>query len=125
VLPLKITGAPTQVTRVMVGRVELISNEQRAALARLSAGPCPDLAAVKKAAFEALRKSTMSVVEKEAFYRGEKPLSALGITIPPLIEDYLSMGRFRDALIVHEQQLHPSPALAQFIKDNGLVSGEK
>jgi hypothetical protein len=121
VLPLKITGAPTEITRVMVGRIELITDEQKAALARLATGPCPDLASVKKAAQDALQKSTLPKDEVAAFYRGEKPLSALGIPLPPLVQDYLSLGRFRDALIVHEQQQHPSVALAQFIKDNGLA----
>ena len=48
----------------------------------------------------------------------------LGITIPPLVQDYLSLGRFRDALVVHEEQQHPTASLAQFIKDNGLASQE-
>jgi len=121
VLPLKVTGAPTDITRVMVGRIELITDNQYSALARLAAGPCPDLASVKKAAQEALKNSKLPKEEINAFYRGEKPLSDLGITIPPLVQDYLSLGRFRDALIVHEQQQHPSVALAQFIKDNQLV----
>jgi hypothetical protein len=121
VLPLKITGAPTKITRVMVGRIELISDAQKATLAKLAAGPCPDLAAVKKAADGALDQGKLSDSEKRAFYDGEKPLSDLGIVIPPLVQDYLSLGRFRDALIVHEQQERPSAALAQFIKDNSLA----
>ncbi|MEJ0000048.1 MAG: hypothetical protein WDO13_13285 [Verrucomicrobiota bacterium] len=40
--------------------------------------------------------------------------------MPPRVRDYLSLGRFRDALIIHEQAYHPSPALAQFIRDNQL-----
>jgi hypothetical protein len=123
VLPLKITGAPTEITRVMVGRIELIADAEKAALARLATGPCPDLAAVKKAAQDALQNTKLSKDEVDSFYRGEKPLGKLGITIPPLVQDYLSLGRFRDALIVHEQQQHPSAALAQFIKDNQLASG--
>ncbi len=124
VLPLKITGAPTEITRVMVGRIELIADAQKAALARLAVGPCPDLGAVKKTAEDAIKKGKLSDQEKQAFYAGEKPLSDLGITIPPLVQDYLSLGRFRDALVVHEQQQHPSAALAQFIKDNALASQE-
>jgi hypothetical protein len=121
VLPLKVTGAPTNITRVMVGRIELVTDAQRTALARLSEGPCPDLSSLKKAARAALETSMLPKTELEAFYRGEKPLSELGITIPPLVQDYLSLGRFRDALVVHEQQEHPSAALAQFIKDNQLT----
>jgi len=125
VLPLKISGAPTDITRVMIGRIELINDEQKAALARLAAGPCPDLASVKQAAFNALEKGHLTDAQKEPFYSGEKPLSELGIAIPPLVQDYLSLGRFRDALIVHEQQQHASPALAQFIKDNSLAQAKE
>ena len=120
VLSLKITGAPTKITRVMIGRIELITAAQKAALARLAAGPCPDLAAVKQAAYDALAKGKLSKEEKDAFYSGEKPLIELGIPIPPLVRDYLSLGRFRDALIVHEEELHPTPSLAQFIAENQL-----
>jgi hypothetical protein len=122
VLPLKITGAPTEITRVMVGRIELITAAQKAALARLAAGPCPDLATIKQSANDALESGKLTDEQKQAFYSGDKPLSELGITIPPLVQDYLNLGRFRDALVVHEQQLHPSTALAQFIEDNRLVS---
>ncbi|MEJ0000049.1 MAG: hypothetical protein WDO13_13290 [Verrucomicrobiota bacterium] len=59
-LPLKITGAPARVTRVMIGRIELISPEQRAALARLAAGPCPDLATLKQAAQQALNRQALT-----------------------------------------------------------------
>jgi hypothetical protein len=37
------------------------------------------------------------------------------------VQDYLNLGRFRDALIVHEEQQHSSAALAQFIKDKSLA----
>ena len=120
VLPLTITGAPTEITRVMVGRVELITDAQKAALARLSAGPCPDLAAVKQAALTALQNSNLPKDQGDAFYSGEKPLSDLGIPIPPLVQDYLSLGRFRDALIVHEHAQHSTAALAKFILENRL-----
>jgi hypothetical protein len=121
-LPLQINGAATEITRVIVGRIELITDTQKAALARLSTGPCPDLAAIKQAAFTVLSKGSLTEQQKLPFYSGEEPLSDLGITVPPLVQDYLSLGRFRDALIIHEQQQHPSTSLAQFIKDNQLAS---
>jgi hypothetical protein len=120
-LPLTITGATTQITRVMVGRIELISDDEKAALARMAAGPVPNLNELRSAAENALDQRKLSVPEKRAYYGGEKPLSDLGIPIPLFVQDYLSLGRFRDALIVHEQQTHPSPVLAQFIKENQLL----
>jgi hypothetical protein len=124
VLPLAISGTPVQITRVMVGRIELISDEQRQTLARLGAGPCPDLQAIKEEANNALQAPTVSKAERELYYNGTKPLSDLGVTIPPWVQAYLSLGRFRDALIVHEEEQHPTPALAQFIKDNQLAPRE-
>ena len=121
VLPLTITGAPVDITRVMVGRIELVTNEQQAALFILAEGPPPNLAAVKQAAQNALNAGKLPKAEIDAFYRGEKPLTELGIPIPPLVRDYLSLGRFRDALIVHEQSTRPSKALEQFIRENSLV----
>jgi hypothetical protein len=122
VLPLTITGAPVEVTRVMIGRIELVTDAQKAALARLSGGPCPDLNALKQSASDALEHGKLTDNEKRAYYDGEKPLGDLGIPIPPLVQDYFSLGRFRDALIVHELQLRPTPALTQFVEDNRLVT---
>ena len=118
VLPLKIAGAPARVTRVMVGRVELITDPQREALARLAAGPAPDLAAARAAADTALRGGQLSAADVTAFYTGEKRLTDLGIPLTPPVQDYLSMGRFRDALIMNEQRLRPTTALARLIKDS-------
>ena len=109
VLPLQVTGAPTDITRVMVGRIELVTDAQKAALSRLAAGPCPDLQAFKNAATDALGKEQVSDAVRKAYFTGEKPLTDLGVAMPPLIADYLSLGRFRDALIVHEQQQHLAP----------------
>jgi hypothetical protein len=121
VLPLTVTGAPTEITRVMVGRIELITDAQKAALARLAEDPSPDLAAVKKAALDVLQSGKIPKNEVDAFYRGEKPLNDLGITIPPLVQDYLNLGRFRDALVVHEHEQHSTPALSKFILENRLM----
>jgi hypothetical protein len=49
-----------------------------------------------------------------------KPLRDLGIPIPSLVQDYLDLGRFRDALVLREQQLHLTDSLAQFIKQNQI-----
>jgi hypothetical protein len=121
-LPLTITGAPVEVTRVMVGRIELISDEQKKALARLKQEGPPNLMALKQAAYEAMQSGRYSKQEQAEFDSGTRPLSDLGITLSPSVRDYLSLGRFRDALIVHEQAEHPSDNLARFIHDNGLAA---
>jgi hypothetical protein len=123
VLPLKVTGAPVAITRVMVGRIELISPEQKATLARLAREPYADLAALKRDATQLLNTSPrFKMQEKAGFESGERPLSELGLTLSPGVRDYLSLGRFRDALIVHEEQVHPSDNFARFIKENDLAA---
>ena len=121
-LPLYISGAPVEITRVMVGRIELISDEEKAALVRLAKGPYPDLVGLKKHVQEAIDNGKFSEQERQEFYTGARPLTDLGISLSPSVCDYLSLGRFRDALIVHEQQTHPSDNLARFIQENGLAS---
>ena len=121
-LPLKITGAPVDITRVMVGRIELISDEQKATLARLKQEASPDLMDLKQEAYNAMLSGKYSKQEQAEFDSGERPLTDLGITLSPSVRDYLSLGRFRDALIVHEQAERPSDNLARFIKDNDLAA---
>jgi hypothetical protein len=121
-LPLKITGASVDITRVMVGRIELISDEQRATLARLKQEGPPNLVKLRQAADEAVEGGKYSKDEQREFYTGARPLTDLGITLSPSVRDYLSLGRFRDALIVHEQAERPSDSLARFIKDNDLAA---
>ena len=121
-LPLMITGAPVDITRVMVGRIELISDEQKATLARLANEPCPNLADLKQQARVMIAAAPYSRQDADEFQSGARPLTDLGITLSPSVRDYLSLGRFRDALIVHEQAEHPSDNLAQFIKDNDLAA---
>lgn len=122
-LPLAVTGAPVLITRVMVGRIELISDQQKAILARLAIEPYADLAALKNDAMQLLNTSPrFTMQEKLEFESGERPLSELGIPISPGVSDYLSLGRFRDALIMHEQQERPSENLARFIKENDLAA---
>ena len=121
-LPLMITGAPADITRVMVGRIELISDEQKATLARLKQEASPDLMDLKQEAYNAMHSGRYSKKEQVEFESGARPLTDLGITLSPSVRDYLSLGRFRDALIVHEQAERPSDNLARFIKDNDLAA---
>ncbi len=119
VLPLRVTGASTRITRVMVGRIELITTGQRAALTRLAAGPCPNFSAVRWALQVNMSLNHVAPGLTDPLYRGEEPLPDF-VSTPPLVRDYLSMGRFRDALILDAQAKHSTPALAQLIKDNHI-----
>lgn len=87
-LPLKIS-TPADVTRVMVGRVELVSAHQRAMLAKLQSLPDTSFP------LQPLRAQDPTL-----------PMSALyreaGREVPESLTVYESLGRFRDALLIHE-----------------------
>jgi hypothetical protein len=90
-LPLGIS-VPCNVTRVMIGRIEIVTPEQRTLLKQIAAGPAPDL-------------TTRESVQKSEIYA-----------------DYLKLGRFRNALILDEQKRRPTPALNDFISKNGFAA---
>jgi hypothetical protein len=81
----------------MVGRIELVTPEQRQCLSRLANAPVPERPLPNLAG---LRQS--------AAKREEVPAA------------YLALGRFRNALIRDEQQQRPTESLRAFIKLNGL-----
>jgi hypothetical protein len=99
-LPLSIS-TPAAVTRVMVGRVELVSAHQRAMLARLQSLPEASIPAVP------LYVQDRSVIVDGLRTKG--PLSKLyrksGREVPQSLQAYESLGRFRDALLAHEWKL--------------------
>ena len=96
-LPLSIS-TPADITRVMVGRVELVTARQRGVLQKLyalpdEALPTMPLYAQDSQAYQLLRKGGQSHSE---LYR------AVGREVPESLQLYESLGRFRDALLAHE-----------------------
>jgi hypothetical protein len=70
---------------------------------------------------EAIREAAPD--DREAYNRalnGSGPLSELGISIPEDYQAYLDLGRFRNAIVLHEEKRHHHPNLARFIAQNGL-----
>lgn len=96
-LPLWIS-IPADITRVMLGRVELVSPHQQAALRSLYELPAaafdvPPLYYENQTVLEHVRAGTASHVE---LYR------IVGREVPDALRLYESLGRFRDALLTHE-----------------------
>jgi hypothetical protein len=87
-------AAPVQITRVMVGRIEIVTPEERALLGRIAAGP------VQKNSQETVQPVTNRATDEQwqKLYAG-----------------YLQLGRFRNALLLDEQKRTSSPMLAEFI----------
>ncbi len=124
ILPLRIS-TPADVTRVMIGRIEIVTPRQRQLLAKIAAGPAPDPKILfpyntDPAARDAFFKSPETMKIWNAVMAGKEPYAALGFPVPELYTDYLQLGRFRNALLLDEQKHSPTPALAAFISNCGL-----
>jgi hypothetical protein len=102
VLPLNLS-IRADVTRVMVGRIELVTPAQRALLRRITQAPFPsrdDLKAVT-AAMTRLRNDTAKAAAYAALAGGRGRLEDLGVTVPAVYADFLALGRFRTALVLN------------------------
>ena len=109
-LPLAISGNP-KTERVMVGRIELISDEQRDLLGKLRKSEISDGRWVELVPNSPAR---------ERFLAGRSDFGDLGQPIPADYQLYLKMGRFRNALVTAEEARQPSPNLTKFINTYGL-----
>ena len=109
-LPLSISQ-DADIERVMMGRVELISDEQYQLLGQLCETPVsnPDWA-----------QKLPDSPAKERFVAGRTDIGELGVQFPPDYRIYYELGRFRNALIAAEERRRPKSNLPQFIATYGL-----
>ncbi len=123
-LPLEIS-TPADITRVMVGRIELVTPAERDNLRRIAQ------LSDEKIAADAVRLRTdfygrltgRSGADSANVNAGRETLAAFGVVPPSSYQMYLDLGRFRNALILEAARQHPdSAALAHFIRDYGLRS---
>ena len=94
-LPLSIS-TPADITRVMVGRVELVTPHQREALQKIYALPEDSFPEPLYTVEYKNVGPLMSTNSHAGLYR------ATGREVPPSLQLYNSLGRFRDALLAHE-----------------------
>jgi hypothetical protein len=121
-LPLKVS-IPAEITRVMVGRIELISAEEKEALRQLASFSESQIKGDAQKLHAAMYSpSALHSPENRAVFEGKKPLDVLGISIPKSYAVYLGLGRFRDALLLDEQKHHPSKSLDLFMQHNGVFA---
>ncbi|MEX2176963.1 MAG: hypothetical protein WD872_21555 [Pirellulaceae bacterium] len=104
-LPLSLSRE-AEVQRVMIGRLELISDEQQALLERLSRTANSDGSWVDKIPESPAR---------EKFLAGRIDFGDLQVPIPADYQMYLALGRFRNALVAHRERLQPTASLTKFI----------
>jgi len=96
-LPLAIS-TPAEITRVMVGRIELVTRRQRATLAKLQSLP---LDAYPHLPLYYYDRKVLAASEQSP--RSLSQLHELaGREVPESLRLYESLGRFRDALVMHE-----------------------
>jgi hypothetical protein len=125
-LPLQIS-LPSEIRRVMVGRIELVTPEERTRLRKLAAySP----AVIHSDAVElytnfygnfAGQGVRLDARSREEFgaklldvERGDLRLSDI-VSVPESYQTYLGLGRFRNALLLDEAQNRPTEGLTKFI----------
>ena len=113
-LPLE-TSLPADIKRVMVGRIELITPEQRKQLHDISQFS-PELIRAEYGQMwtNFYGRPARLQGEFEKLWYEQKPLSA-DIPIPKTYQTFLDLGRFRHALVLDEAKRHPSAGLTNFI----------
>jgi len=110
VLPLHLSRS-AEVHRVMMGRIELISADQRQLLRKLASTPASDPEWMQKIPDSA---------NARRFREGRSNFGDLGVKIPDDYQIYLDLGRFRNALVLAEQRVRQTPQLNEFINAYGL-----
>ena len=112
-LPLKISE-PADITRVMIGRVELITQQQHELLSAIAAGP----ASTPSWLTERLDKVPPELRTSlwQDLQTGARKLSTLeDFEVPADYKAYINLGRFRDAIVLSGAR--DNGALAQFAKN--------
>ncbi len=102
-LPLKLS-VPADVSRVMVGRIELITPEQRNLLRQISTGPASESKWLIENMLPPHPGTTRPTTAPE----------------PDDYRAYVQLGRFRNALVLDEQAQRPSEPLKTFINNYKL-----
>lgn len=98
VLPLKLS-VRADITRVMVGRIELVTPRQRELIRQIAESPVPDLTEVLQK-MAALQRDPARRADYNALASGRGDSSILGVPVPPIYEAFLNLGRFRSSLLL-------------------------
>lgn len=121
-LPLEFS-APVELTRIMVGRIEVVTPEQRELLAGIASRPGTEF---PEAELIRLFYAESGENEESETHRrlrlGEMGLRDLDIEFPESYLDYLDLGRLRNALVLDELGRRPTAHLEAFVQDYRLMS---
>ncbi|WP_010585314.1 SGNH/GDSL hydrolase family protein [Schlesneria paludicola] len=103
VLPLNVS-VPAEVTRVMVGRIELVTPRHRELLQQIAASPPTSLKEVSQTLSS--RQTSASPLERKqylALASGRDDPTNLGVPIPESYRAFLALGRFRTSLLLDDR----------------------
>jgi hypothetical protein len=118
VLPLK-ASVPAEVVRSMIGRLEIVTPQQRACLKRIAAAP-----ECSTRWYYDWLETNPEAARRNAQRRREGDLQSLRqdcVKIPDDYLAYLELGRFRNALVLDEWRRTGSAALRRFIATYDLA----
>ena len=119
-LPVELS-VPADLTRVMVGRIELVTARQRELLAAVAAGPTSD----SRWFYEQFGPAGGG--DSDEFWElwskitsGRASLLDADLELPPDYRAYVELGRFRDALVLDELARRPTEGLRAFVGSYGI-----
>ena len=113
-----------EVRRVMVGRVELVTPQQRQRLAQIARGPASNPHWLFNA-INALGGGRQDMYREDWFkmlMNGRQTFAGLHVQVPSDYREYLKLGRFRNALILDELSKRQTPPLKTFVQAYTLGS---
>lgn len=113
VLPLNVSH-PVNSTRVMIGRIELVSDRQRELLNRFGIAKASDTTWFFNA-YQNMSSEQRGKINNAAYHESKERLSDFGIKMPDDYSNFLALGRFREALILEKLRTNPSENLRSFV----------
>lgn len=122
IMPLDIS-VPAELERVMVGRIELVTPQQRTLLRQIATAPVEDVAAFKRT-IRQIRVDPARRQQVGSVFAGAAPLADLGVAVPVAYRAYAQLGRFKNALVLDELAQRPTPSLEEFVRANRLAYRE-
>ena len=111
-LPLTV-NVPTKMERVMMGRVELLTDWQQQRVDQIAQGPLSDPKWI-----DTIPQSPA----RDKLFAGHSDFGELGVKIPEDYQAYMDLGRFRNAIIRAAAATRPQTLLPQFVKQHRLQS---
>jgi hypothetical protein len=110
VLPMK-CSLDAEVSRTMVGRIELVTPQQRSLIRKISAATVSDTTWIYRQSQERAGRNQ----QYAKLWEGKISLQDLKLDVPREYQAYVDLGRFRNALILDEFTRHPDSGIRRFV----------